>query len=431
MPRGLYGRAALILILPVVMMQLVISVSFIQRHYNGVTQQMTAAVQLELRHLLSEVNGAATLEEAVFVARQLGTPLELDVVLPAGDQPAADIRRLFDLSGRAVIQTLRPALPQIDAISFEDRRRVQLWAMTKHGIIKVSFSRARVSASNPHQLLVLIVVFGTFMVMIAYQFLRMQLRPIARMAAASTAYGKGRILPYRPSGATEVRVAGRAFLEMRDRIEAQSQNRTIMLSGVSHDLRTPLTRLRLALSLLDDEDAAPMLSDVDDLQHMADAFLEFARGEQVGEMVLTDPGAVLRSVLDDAQRSGQAAAMGQCEWPKGREIKLGSMALRRVLDNLIGNALRYGSMAEVSLLPQGSGFLLVVEDDGPGIAAERRQEALRPFSQLDPARNQDRGGGAGLGLAIVADIARAHGGTFELGQSARLGGLAARVSFLG
>jgi len=425
MPRSLYGRAALILVLPIVVLQLAISVGFIQRHFEGVTRQMTRSVLVELRYLADEVGEAGTPAAALARAQEIGTPLQLAVALPVADAPLADTRRAYDLSGRIVIGTLRDGLPMLRAVRLPDDRAVELWLDTPQGVMAVGFDRRRVSASNPHQLLVLMLVLSALMTLIAYQFLRNQLRPITRLAAAAADYGKGRITPYHAGGAPEVRAAGAAFLDMRHRIERQTQARTMMLSGVSHDLRTPLTRLRLGLSLLDEAEAAPLIRDVDDMQRLLDAFLDFARGDAEDALAPVDPEALVRQVVADAQRAGQAASLGEVTGALDGPVPLREMAVRRALDNLIGNALRYGRRAEVGLTIGPRTVCIWVEDDGPGIPPEQREEAMRPFTRLDPARNQDKGPGVGLGLAIVADIARGHGGLLRLGESARLGGLRA------
>ena len=425
MPRSLYGRAALILLLPVISLQLVVSVVFIQRHFEGVTEQMTQSVQLDLAFLAQTVENAPDLALAQAEGQALATPLRLEMTLPAGDMPATDTRRFYDFSGIVVMRTLRESLPDLRIVTLPNDRDISLWFETRHGAMLVEFARARVSASNPHQLLVLMVVLGVLLTLVSFVYLRNQLRPIKRLATASAEYGKGRVVPYSPSGATEVRAAGAAFLDMRNRIERQTAARTMMLSGVSHDLRTPLTRLRLGLTLLDDPDeAAPLIRDVDDMQRLLDGFLEFARGDAGDAPDMVDPAALLRQVIADAQRMGQAARLGTQDGVTPPQlVSLRPMAIRRALENLIGNALRYGTRCEVSLTLTDRAIRFSVEDDGPGIAVENREEALRPFARLDPARNQDQGTGVGLGLAIVADIARSHGGSLRLEDSAHLGGL--------
>ena len=422
MPRGLYGRAALILIVPIVTIQLVVSIVFIQRLYEDVTRQMTRNILLELRYLVREVNSAESPEEARRLVAPLLQPLALNLSLPA-HAPTPDRRRIYDLSGRIVMATLREGLPSVMAVDLMNPDRwVHVRIKTRQGDIEVAFPRFRVSASNPHQLLVLMIFTGILMTIIAYMFLRNQLRPIKRLAAASEAFGKGQVVKYHPSGATEVRAAGASFLAMRARIERQIEQRTVMLSGVSHDLRTQLTRLRLGLSMLEDCPETKDLSrDVEDMERLIDGFLNFARGQAGDELCATDPVALARQVVGNATRTGGDVRLIAPE--AGREVMLRPTAIGRALENLIGNALRYGSRAELRVMQTDRSLRFTLEDDGPGIAPERREEALKPFARLEPARNQNKGSGVGLGLAIAADIARVHGGSLRLGQSRRLGGL--------
>ena len=429
MPRSLYGRAALILILPVITVQLAVSIVFIQRHFEGVTEQMTRSIALNLQFLLDGVNAAPDLATALAVVERVAPPLELVTVLPAMDVPNESSKRWLDLTGGTVDRLLRANLEDLGPVVLPNNRRAELWFETVHGPMMVTFGRARVSASNPHQLLVWMVVLGVFMTFISYIYLRNQLRPIKRLANAATEYGRGRVVPYHPSGANEVRAAGTAFLDMRNRIERQTQTRTMMLSGVSHDLRTPLTRLRLGLGMLDDEDVEPLVRDVDDMQGLLDAFLDFARGDAEGEAEPGDPIALAEQILADAARMGQAVHAGTLD--RGADgpvqISMRPMAIRRAVENLIGNALRYGAEARFSVFVTPKAVVFCVEDDGPGIPPDQREDAVRPFTRLDPARNQDRGTGVGLGLAIVEDIARAHGGVLRLGESDDLGGLKAEI----
>ena len=428
MPRSLYGRAALILLLPVLTLQLVISVSFIERHFDGVTRQMSRGLVLELELLREVIAKAGGLDAE---AEALAGALQLDVALPAPEKPQEDGREYYDLSGGNVIAALREEMPEITHIAFLSDDFVSVWVPVAGQEMQVTVQRKRVSATNPHQLIVLIVVLGALLSVIAYLFLRNQLRPIKRMAAAATAFGKGRMVPFTPTGATEVRVAGTAFLDMRARIERQTQQRTLMLSGVSHDLRTPLTRLKLGLSMLDDADTAPLMRDVDEMQALVDGFLDFARGDAEDGPTSVDVEALVREVVEDAVRAGQALRLHSVTGTQALEgpLSLRPLALRRALENLIGNALRYGTVAELSLAVGDRSVRFTVEDDGPGIPKQAREEAMRPFTRLDPARNQNLGSGVGLGLAIVADIARGHGGQLRLDSSERLGGLKAEVVF--
>ncbi len=426
MPRSLYGRAALILLLPIVTIQLVISITFIQRLYEDVTVQMTQNVLLEVSYLVQLIESAADLSDAQASVDPLEVPLAIDVMLPS-DGPTEDSRGFFDLSGRAVIETLRGGLDGIRGIDLRtDDKRVVLLVETRHGPTLMEFSRRRVSASNPHQLLVLMVGVSLLLTIISALFLRNQLRPIKRLAAAADAFGRGQTVQYRPSGSTEVRAAGTAFLDMRNRIERQIEQRTLMLSGVSHDLRTPLTRLKLGLSFLDeDDDVRAMQRDVAEMEHMLDGFLDFMRGDALDDPEIVDAQAFVAQVVEDAARGGAQVRLTHTEGEG--EIALRKMAVQRALQNLIGNAVRYGTRAEVTSVMSEKTLCISVEDDGPGIPAERHEEAVKPFARLDSARNQDLGTGVGLGLSIAVDIARRHGGALRLGESADLGGLKAEL----
>jgi two-component system osmolarity sensor histidine kinase EnvZ len=428
MPRSLYGRAALILLLPVIAVQLIVTLLFISRHFEDVTLQMTDATARELRLVLDVANSAPTGEEAAAaVVTELGQ-LAIRLSPVSGDAiPQQDRRDWYDFSGRVILATLPQRIDAIRAIDLRNSGLVDVYAQTAHGPVLLEFDRRRMSATAPHQLFVNMIFFGGLVTVIAILYLRNQLRPIKRLARVAEAFGRGRHEPFVPSGAVEVRAAGNAFLDMRNRIERQIEQRTLMLSGVSHDLRTPLTRMRLSLAMLDDEDRIVLEQDVDDMQRMLDAFLDFAKGASEGEPEKLDPYALVGQVVKDAQRAGANVALLPLEGEGAGRVSLNPVAIRRALDNLITNAVRYGAKAEVSVLLTDKTLRIRVEDDGPGIPADRRAEATRPFSRLDPARNQNKGGSVGLGLAIATDIARAHGGVLRLGDSERLGGLRADI----
>jgi two-component system osmolarity sensor histidine kinase EnvZ len=429
LPRSLFGRAALILIVPIVTIQLVVSMAFIQRHYEGVTRQMTRGVALELQMILGRMAAAATPAAALEDGRAVAGPLDIVLMLPAGPQaPAADRSGWLDVSGRTIVATLHDEVPDLVAADVTDpERTVRLTLATPHGPLQADVPRLRMAATNPHQLLVLMLFTSILMTGVAYAFLRNQLRPITRLAAAAEAFGRGERLVYRPRGATEVRAAGRAFLDMRARIDRQIEQRTLMLSGVSHDLRTPLTRMRLSLSLMpEDDEVRALQGDVAQMERLVDEFLSFVRGDATEGEEETDLRALAAAVVAAARRAGGEVALAPPAGPE-RPVRLRPQAVARALENLVGNALRHGTRAEVGLRFGAQRVTLTVEDDGPGIPPARREEALRPFTRLQAERDPNRGGGVGLGLSIAADIALSHGGALRLADSARLGGLRAEL----
>lgn len=424
MPRSLYGRAALILVLPVVTLQLVVTVIFVQRHFEGVTEQLTRSVRDEIR-LITAQAGQGDRDAAMAAMTALAEPLDYRLAWKA-PETSGDLRRWYDLSGLIVIRELRSGLETLDTISLPNDRDTLIYMRLPQGMLEMRFDREGVSASNPHQLILNMIIFSLIMTPIAFIYLRNQLRPITRLADAAEAFGRGRVVPYSPGGAVEVRAAGHAFLDMRARIERQIEQRTLMLSGVSHDLRTPLTRLKLGLSMLDEDEVADLQRDIRDMERMLDGFLDFVRGNaEAGEPEPVDPIALVAEVVENAQRAEKPVTLIVTEGQG--EIALRPMAIRRAVENLIENAVRYGKTCEVSVLLTDKSLRIRIEDDGPGIAEDMRATAVRAFVRLDTSRNQSRAPGVGLGLAIATDIARAHGGVLRLGQSERLGGLQADI----
>ena len=418
-PASLYGRAALILLLPVVTIQLIVGVVFIQRFFEDVTRQMTENQAVELRLVLE------ALGQSDAAMREIATPLGISVA--RAGPPVTERRAWYDLTGRTVERVLRERVSGVGAIDFGERQRtVVMEVLTRGGEeVTLSFPRRRVSASNPHQLLVIMVFAGLVLTVISGLFLRNQLRPVARMARAAEAFGRGVVAPYKPSGATEMRAAGQAFLDMRNRIERFTNQRTLMLSGVSHDLRTPLTRMRLALEMSEDPEAPELLGDVEEMERMIAAFLEYARSGEEGEAEPVDAAALMEDCVEKSRRAGAEVSL---DLPDGTaQVTMRREPMVRAIGNLLGNAARYGGRARASVRLGPRSCVFRIEDDGPGIPEDRREDALRPFSRLDSARNQDRGGGVGLGLSIAADIARRHGGQLRLGESGDLGGLSAEI----
>jgi len=425
LPRSLYGRAALILVAPIVIIQLLVSVAFIQRHYEGVTEQMSESLVYELQ-LVRELHLSGERARARQVAEKLGLQ-----VAAAGSQPLDESHAFLDFSGRVIQRILKEGLPDVVGVDINSRHREVLVRAGPPGDqIDILIERRRLSASNPHQLLVLMVFAGVLLGFIAYVFLRNQLRPIKKLADASEAFGRGQILPYRPRGAEEVRAAGAAFLQMRARIERQIEQRTLMLSGVSHDLRTPLTRLRLELSMLDPgPEVDAMEADLAEMDRMISGFLDYARGDAAEEAVLTNPLQLLQEITTRARRMGlKVELLPLSAGGEVPQVWLRPDAITRAVENLINNAARYGDLIEISLSWTTRKLIISIQDDGPGIPPEQRELAMKPFARLDPSRNANDGSNTGLGLAIVAEIALSHGGALQLGRSLRLGGLRADIT---
>jgi two-component system osmolarity sensor histidine kinase EnvZ len=263
---------------------------------------------------------------------------------------------------------------------------------------------------------------------IAIVFLRNQVRSILRLAAAAEAFGRGRDMPaFKPSGATEVRRAGRAFIAMRERIKRHIDQRTTMLAGVSHDLRTPLTRMKLALAMAPESaETQEVKRDVAEMERMINSYLEFASDNSTaGEPEAFDIAEIVREVAEDADPSGErvaASAESEVRFEGRRD------AIKRAIANLVGNGLKYARRVEVSAERAGPFVAVTVDDDGPGIPEEKRRDVFKPFYRLDESRSASEG--VGLGLSVVRDVARSHGGDVALSTSP-LGGLRAVMKLPG
>jgi len=310
----------------------------------------------------------------------------------------------------------------IDGVS--DPQDILIAIDLPQGVLGVKVPRKRLYTSTTYIFMLWMVGSSLVLLSVATIFMRNQVKSLRRLAAAAESFGKGRAVPFfRIEGAAEVRQAAVAFLQMRDRIQRQIRQRTEMLAGVSHDLRTPLTRMKLALEFLgDDGSVAELKSDVAEMEQMVNLYLDFARGEGTETPVETDVALLLEEVAAAMRRDGAAISLDEGD---SFVAAVRPNALRRCLNNLIANARRHGRHVWVASEPAAEGLDILVDDDGPGIPAEERERAFQPFTRLDASRNPSTGG-VGLGLTIARDVARSHGGDLRL-ETSPYGGLRARV----
>lgn len=426
LPRHLFGRAVLIFLVPILALQLVVSIIIVQRIFDGVTTQLARGVALEIAIIAERIENAGGPEDAA-TAFASGTRLNMGFT-PGGTVTPGFHRHWWDRSGRVIKPTMDNVIARPLEVDLTTTSLAALIAVEiEPGTLSFKVSRARMSAANPQQLIILMFAASVLLSAVALIFLKNQVRPIRRLAHAADSFGKGQVVTYQPSGAEEVRRAGSAFLAMRSRIERQIEQRTLMLSGVSHDLRTPLTRMRLALATAEtQEDLAALEDDITDMERMLNEFLAFARGDSGEKSKRIHSGRFTTQIAEECSSEGAPVELVLDQATGGQEtVTMREMAVRRALVNLLNNAARYGSQRRLSRYLSDTAVTFVVEDNGPSIPAETREEALKPFARLDQSRNQDKGSGVGLGLAIALDIARSHGGALTLDDSPDLGGLRA------
>lgn len=429
MPKGLYARALIIIIAPIVVLEGVIAFVFMERHWQNVTRRLSESTARDISALVEMYGAMPTDHQRIIdIAReQLNLSLQ---ILDNGDLPEARQKPFFDLLDRALSREISRSVKRpfwIDTIG--QSRHVEIRVKADDAILRFLAVRTQTYASNSHIFLLWMVGSSVVLLTVAILFLRNQIRPILRLAEAADAFGKGRPVPgdFQPRGAREVRQAAQAFIEMRDRIKHHVEQRTTMLAGVSHDLRTVLTRFKLELALMGDgPEVRSLQDDVDEMQHMLEDYLAFARGDGGEEAKPTQLRELLEEVQEEAQVYGTQIDLKIRKRMHDLVVPLKRQAFKRAITNLVSNAVRYGDQILIRAATEGQWLRIEVDDNGPGIPASERENVFRPFYRIDRSRNQDTGN-SGLGLAIARDIARSHGGNIALGESS-MGGLRAIIS---
>jgi two-component system, OmpR family, osmolarity sensor histidine kinase EnvZ len=429
LPRGLFGRSLLIIVTPMLILQGIVTYAFFVRHYDIMTARMAHGVAGDVAFLVDIEESHPPGKERTALLDAAGRYLEYQVTVLPGQHLSNPLHHSNPFLKNAMEMVFANELGA--SYKFTSREvvdYVDLKVEVKDGVLRVMIPRKRVVASNASIFVLWMVVSSLVLIAVAILFLRNQVRPIQELAFVAEAFGKGRSVPnFKPYGAAEVRSAAQAFLTMRERIERYVQQRTEMLAGVSHDLKTPLTRLKLELAMMDESpETSALQEDVLEMERMLDEYLEFARGEGGEESQTADLADIVNEAVAAAARGRNAGPDRlRVEAPTGMTVAVKRHALKRCAANLIDNALKHGAHVDVALKKNGRFVEIQVEDDGPGIPESRREEAFRPFHRLDEGRNLQKGG-VGLGLAIARDIARAHGGDLTLGTSSA-GGLRAAI----
>ncbi|PKA41189.1 ATP-binding protein [Rhizobium sullae] len=426
LPTGLYVRSLLIIIIPMVLLQSIVAAVFMERHWQMVTQRLSMAVTRDIAAIIQIIETYpqdADFSEATRIAReQLNLQISIE---PDGELPPPREKPFFSildgiLSDEISDQIKRPYW--IDTVG--DSSLVEIRIKLDAKILRVLTKRNQTYASNTHIFIVWMVGASLVLIGVSILFLRGQIRPILTLAQAAESFGKGhKHDDFYPRGADEVRRAGLAFILMRERIERQIEQRTAMLTGVSHDLRTVLTRFKLQLALAGNSPELQGLNDdVNDMQSMLEAYMAFARSEieeDVGELKLSELLGKIETDFALHEKTLSYSIEGE------DEILVRPNAFTRLVANLASNARRYANALNIEAKHSAKWLTLNFDDDGPGIPEKNREDVFKPFFRLDEARNLDASG-TGLGLAIARDIARSHGGNVTLGDSP-LGGLRATI----
>jgi two-component system, OmpR family, osmolarity sensor histidine kinase EnvZ len=426
-PTGLYARSLLIIILPMVILQAVVTYLFMERHWHMVTERLSSAVTRDIAAIIDimqtypQTDDYAQLKRISSQRLGLTVSVEKNGTLPP-PRPKPFFAILDDLLSEEIAKQIGKPF-WIDTVG--NSRVVEIRILVGKDVVTVFAPRGAAYASNTHIFIVWMVVTSLILIGISILFLRGQIRPILALAKAAESFGKGQKMPseFSPRGADEVRRASLAFILMRERIERHVEQRTAMLTGVSHDLRTILTRFKLQLALAgDNKDLEPLHKDVEDMQSMLEGYLAFVRSEAEEDVGTVRLSQLVKRLEMEAELEGKVFE-GTVEGAD--EIRVRPNAFNRLVTNLTSNALRYANTLHFSAQHGAKWLTVTIDDDGPGVPENLRDDVFKPFFRLDSARNLDATG-TGLGLAIARDIARSHGGNVTLGDSP-LGGLRAVI----
>jgi two-component system osmolarity sensor histidine kinase EnvZ len=424
LPRTMFGRSLLIVVMPLILLQAIATWVFYDRHWTAVSWRLSAAVAGDVGLLVDALKLAdspaqtAKLVERARAQTDLDVKIEYSKTLPA--MSSATGRLVEDQLNQAIQSRLNYPF-RIDLL---DDGGAEIRVQLADGVMLVDVPRNRLYSSTTYIFMMWMLGSSLVLLAVATVFLRNQVKSLRRLAEAADSFGKGLPVPtFKVEGAVEIRRAAIAFMTMRDRLQRQVRQRTQMLAGVSHDLRTPLTRMKLALEILGNDPAvAELKSDVAEMEHMVHGYLDFVRGEGTEASVETDISLLIEDLAADLRRDGTLLTVTP---PAEFVMPVRPNALRRCLGNLIGNARRHGSHVWLTGIVVADGIDILVDDDGPGILPANRARVFRPFVRLDTSRNPLTGG-VGLGLTIARDVARSHGGDIRLETSPQ-GGLRARV----
>lgn len=416
LPTQLFARAVLILLVPVIILQALVAYIFYERHWDSVARHMSNAVAADIAMLVGEYHRLHDLQgqdAGVKHLRAMASVLGIRVQL-INDTPIVVVRGEGRKQFPELYANLATRLDEATMIQDVPKGGfVRIRMSVEEGVLEFIINRKRLASSTTYIFMFWMVGSSILLMIIAILFLRNQVRPIVHLARAAEQFGLGQeVVDFAPRGASEIKRASSAFLIMADRIRRTVTSRTEMLAGISHDLRTPLTRMKLEIEMgkIDSSTRDALEADIDEMRRMIDEYLDFARGDAGEPMEVVNLSQLLRDMVASYVRQGRPVGLGQCD---EAALMVRPQAIRRALTNLIDNALRYGTTARIELEQTVAFVRIKITDSGPGIAPEDYEAVFKPFTRLEASRNINTGG-VGLGLSIARDIAQSHGGTITL-----------------
>ena len=424
LPKRLFYRSLIIVATPIILLQIIITIVFFDSLWIKANKGMTRSLVSEVRTLFDVFKKDQ--DNKQMIMDLYNKNFDFVVMIKENELlPKKTTERWFSPMDRSLRRELKPVFGNsywFDTTTYKEL--VDLRIEYKNGILKIFFPKHRITPSSARIFALWITLPGLLLIMIAIIFLKNQTRPIVNLAKAAEKFGKGEFVKeFKPSGAREIRQAAYEFDKMRRRITLHLNQRSEMLSGISHDLRTPLTRLKLQLALLKQKDLAKKMSDdIEEMERMLNEYLEFSRHQKNEETEKVNLKNIIKDIVKKYEDKQIHVAVDE-----NVEINIRPNSIKRCLTNLIDNGLSYGKKVEILTKKTVTNTIILVDDDGPGIPENEYQNVMKPFYRIDKSRGQNKSG-VGLGLSIANDIIRSHGGSISLGESP-LNGLRVKISF--
>ncbi|WP_169543050.1 ATP-binding protein [Sneathiella aquimaris] len=430
MPNTMFGRSLLIVVLPIILLQVLVTYIFYERHWDNVARRLAQGVAGEVAAVISLTDRFPGPEARASILTIARDQMRLAISFEENGQlNETEIQR--EHSGfldRQLARALQESLParNFTLTSNEKLESVVIRLQLPNDVLQIVVRDKRLFSSTTYIFVMWMIAISLALLGIAVIFLRNQMRPIKQLASAAEKFGRGQeVEDFKPSGALEIRSASKAFHDMKHRILRQITQRTEMLAGVSHDLRTPLTRMKLQLAMMpEDQSRENLQSDVEDMRNMVEGYLAFAKGQEAETVQEVNVTRLIESVVENARRQG--AQITLTATPEIR-TSIRANSVKRCLTNLVENARRHATEIAIAVYPTDSQIVISIDDNGPGIPLEKRQDVFKPFHRLDTSRNSETGG-SGLGMTIARDVVHGHGGQIALGRSS-MGGLHIELTF--
>ena len=424
LPKRLFYRALIIVAAPIILLQLTISIVFFDSIWIKANKGMTKSLVGEVKTLFDSFNSADT-DTVIFLTNLYKKNFDFVINIKKSESlPTTKSDRRFSPMDRSLRRELKPIFGNnywFDTVTYIDL--VDLRVRTNDQIIQIFFPKSKIAPSSVRVFVLWITLPSLILILIAILFLRNQTRPIIKLSKAAERFGRGeKVDDLRPSGASEIRKATIEFDKMMKRINKHLNQRSEMLSGISHDLRTPLTRLKLQLAMTDKKDnSKKMASDIDEMEKMLNDYLQYAKSQSEEDYVEIDINELVLDILRNFDSS-------KYEYKISEKVKIYGRKnlLKRSLSNIVENGLSYGDKIYVEIKKSVGNAIVTIQDNGPGLPKKEYENVFKPFYRVDKSRSLNRSG-VGLGLSISQDIVKSHGGNISLSES-KFKGLAVKVS---